>query len=170
MADFAFLEFLNIDFTYNLSNRKIMFPHFAFVTNLATFWQLWVGNTEFFSAWVIGPFPVCHKTGSGGHILTLFTQTPSIHSLMLVFVVSSHERILCQVPKGFLLWKLENDAVKCDTINTQCRNFSIFLSLRFYVKPIFKILDALKMPFLQYWRLNVYFLLNFILQKMQKKS
>ena len=34
---------------------------------------------------------------------------------------------------------------------SQCGTFSIFLSLRFYVKPIIEILGVLKMPFLPFW-------------------
>ena len=72
-------------------------------TNLGYFWIPWVGNTESFSAWVIGPFPVCHKAGSGGHILTLFTQTPFI-----AWCLSSHPMkgsyVKCQ--KGFQSGKI----------------------------------------------------------------
>ena len=62
------------------------------------------------------------------------------------------------------------DSVKI-TVNysTQCGNFMIFLSIRFYMKSIFGMLEVLKMPFLALLEtLNFEFMVNFSLQKVQK--
>ena len=54
------------------------------------------------------------------------------------------------------------------TYRVQCGNFSIFLSLRFYVKSIVEILEVLKMPFFVILEtLHFDFLVHFSLQKVQ---
>ena len=44
---------------------------------------------------------------------------------------------------------------------SQCGNVSIFLPLRFYVKSTFEILEAQKLPFLQFQGLRIFNLSEF---------
>ena len=74
---------------------------------------------------------------------------------------------------SLLLFRYVEFYVKLTLFHTDfpalCRNFRIFLSLRFYVKPIIEKLEVVKLPFFAiFGALNFVDVGNFSLQKMQK--
>ena len=65
-------------------------------------------------------------------------------------------------------WPSLSKRLKILVLNSQCGKFSIFLSLRFYVKSILENVKVEKVPFLQFQGFRFLIWVSFNLRKMQK--